>query len=257
MDSTKGIKRGVKTTHTVFEIVELINELDGATLAELSNNMDFAKSTLHDHLRTLEEKEYVVQRDGEYLLGLKFLNHGMFAKKERAVTQPGQEIINQLADKTSEAVWIIVEEHGSAVYLCNANGNNSIRTHAEVGRRSRLHHLAAGKQILAHLPEERVDEIIQRHGLPKLTENTITDPDELKVELEKVRDQQVSYNDQETVNGIRAIAAPVLNGGEFVCAICVSGPANRLTFDRCENDIKPKLLEATNELELRLQYPDS
>lgn len=257
MESTNAAKRGVKTTHTVFDIIEAVHELDGATLAELAGELDFAKSTIHDHLATLQEKEYIVERDGEYLLSLKFLQHGMFAKNKQAVAMPGQPVIEELAEKTTEAVWIIVEENERAVYLCNASGENAIRTHADIGRRSHLHHLAAGKQILAHKSEERVDAIIDRYGLPQITENTITDLKELKAELAEVREHQVAYNDRETVDGIRAIAAPVKNGDELACAICVSGPANRLTMERCENEIKPQLLEATNELELRLQYPES
>lgn len=249
--------RGVKTTHTVFEIIEMIHDLDGASLAELDRNLDLAKSTIHDHLASLEECGYVIRDDGEFVLSLKFLHHGIFAKNKRGISQYGQTVIDELAEKTGEAVWIIVEENNMAVYLCNANGENAVRTHAEIGRRSNLHHLAAGKQILAFKDEEEVDQLFEAHGLSKLTPHTITDPDELKAELDEVREQQIAYNDRETVNGVRAVAAPVLDGDDLICAVCVSGPANRMTSERCEDEIKPLLLEATNELELRLQYPEA
>jgi len=249
-------ERGVKTTYTVVDIIETIHSLEGASLAELDSHLNYAKSTIHDHLKTLEATGYVVFEHGEYVLSLKFLHHGVFARNNKAVSQNGQIVIEELADRTGEAVWIIVEENEEAVYLYNANGSNAVRTHAEVGRRSNLHHLAAGKQILAYMDPERVDEIIDRTGLDPVTPNTITDRGQLKTELATIRENQVSYNDQETVNGVRAIAAPVLNGTELVCAICVSGPANRMTLERCEATVKPALLEATNELELRIQYPE-
>jgi DNA-binding IclR family transcriptional regulator len=61
--------------------------------------------------------------------------------------------------------------------------------------------------------------------------------------------------DKETVAGLRAIAAPVLGEETIYGAVSVSGPANRLTIERCHDEIEPLLLEATNELELKLQYP--
>jgi DNA-binding IclR family transcriptional regulator len=258
MPTAHAAGNGIKTTRTVFGIVEAIHDLDGASIAELSRHLDLAKSTIHDHLVTLQDEGYVLKDDdGEYILSLKFLYHGSFAKNKIGIVSFSKSVIEKLAEKTGEAVWIIVEENDKAVYLSNANGENAIRTHAEVGRRSGLHHLAAGKQILAYKEKAEVDRIIEEQGLAEITPNTITNPSELKAELDDVREQQVSYNDRETVNGVRAIAAPVLDSDEFVCAVCVSGPANRMTFDRCENEIKPLLLGVTNELELRLQYPES
>ena len=178
--------RRVKTADTVFEIIETLQEMDGASLAELADELDFAKSTLHDHLSTLVAKEYVVKSDDEYSLSLKFLNHGVFVRDNTDIWHAGRPIIEKLADHTGEIAWLIVEEHGRAVYLDKARGERGIQTHAEVGRRGYLHSLASGKLLLAYMPDERVDEIIDRHGLPELTSATITDRDELENELERI-----------------------------------------------------------------------
>ncbi|WP_339106188.1 IclR family transcriptional regulator [Haloterrigena salinisoli] len=247
--------RRVKTTDTLFEIIATLQSMDGASLAELANELEFAKSTIHSHLATLESNEYVVRNDNVYELSLKFLEHGMFVKNNRPIARVGNPILEDLADETGEVAWLIVEEHGKAVYLDKAMGEKAVQTHARVGGRAQLHHLATGKLILAYLPDERVEEIIARHGLPELTPNTITDPDELKAELEQIRADGIAINDKETVNGLRAIAAPVLGDDTIYGGISISGPANRLTIDRCHNEIEPLLLEATNELELKLQYP--
>ena len=247
--------RHVKTTGTVFQIVETIQELGGASLADLSRELDLAKSTIHDHLSTLESEEYVLQEGQEYTLGLKFLHHGMFAKNQLDVSHVGQPVIEDLAEKTQAGTWIVVEENGRAVPLNKAMGEKGLTTHITVGSRSHLNHLASGKLIMAYLPDEQFEAIIDRHGLPKKTSNTITDVDELRKELDEIREQGVAINDREAAKGVRSIAAPILNEGEFVGAVCVSGPANRMTKERCYEDIKPLLLEATNEIELKLQYP--
>lgn len=250
-----GPNRPVKAIDTVFEILSVLQENNGSSLAELSEELEFAKSTIHSHLLTLENNEYVVKKDGGYYIGLKFLEHGMLAKNEYKIGKIGRESIENLADETGEVAWIIIEEHGKAVYLEKAMGEKAVQTHARVGGRTHLHHLASGKMILAHFPETRVDEIVDRHGLPKRTPNTITDRRELKEKLATLREKKFAFNDKETVLGLRAISAPVLVKGEVKGAISVSGPANRLTRERCINKIKPSLFESTNEIELKLQYP--
>lgn len=247
--------RRVKSTDTLFEIIATLQSMDGATLAELTVELEFAKSTIHSHLVTLEYNEYVVRTDDEYELGLKFFEHGMFVKNTYDIAGVGEPVLETLADETGEVAWLIVEEHGKAVYLDKAMGEKAVQTHASVGGRAQLHHLATGKLILAHLPDERVDEIVDRYGLPELTPHTITDRDELDAELERIRADGIAINDKETVDGLRAIAAPVLGEERIHGAISVSGPANRLTIERCRDEIEPLLLEATNELELKLQYP--
>lgn len=249
--------RRVKTSDTVFDIIDKIQELDGASLAELSQELSFAKSTIHDHLSTLESKEYVVRDGEEYTLSLKFLKHGMFAKSELDIARVGQPVIEELAEKTGEGVWIVVEEYGKAVPLTKAMGEKGITTHATVGSREHLNHLASGKLILSYMSDERFEEVIDEHGLPEKTQYTITDPEELQEEMQEIREKGIAVNDREAANGVRAIAAPVLKGDEIVGAVCVSGPANRMTDERCYEEVKPLLLEATNEIELKLKYPDN
>jgi len=79
--------------------------------------------------------------------------------------------------------------------------------------------VGVGKAILAQLSRDRVMEIVERHGLLKRTEQTITDPDELCAELEEIRDAGVAFDDEEYGNGLRCVAAPVM-GPKRTCARC-------------------------------------
>jgi len=176
----------IKTTSTVFDIIESIQYLGGATTSELVETLGMAKSTVHSHLITLEEEGYLVKDDGEYDLGLKFLDHGIYAQTNRYIAHAARPSLEEIAFETGEVSYLVVEEHGRGVNLIREKGEHSVTTIDRVGLRTYLHIHAAGKAILAHLPDERVEAIIEQHGLSAVTEETITDIDALFEELERI-----------------------------------------------------------------------
>lgn len=246
--------RAIKTADTIFAIVQELQRRDGAGVTELANELGLAKSTVYDHLATLEQAEYVVKEGGTYRLGLRFLDHGTYVKNQFGMDDIVRPVIEQLAEEVNEAVWFVVEEHGRAVFLHSAFGERAVQTHARIGRRSYLHHLSAGKAILAMLPEERVEEILYRHGLPELTPETITNLDTLSEELETIRESGIAYEQDETVTGVSSVAAPVLFEEEVVGAIMVVGPSSRINGERLRESLPELIQGATNEVELKLTY---
>lgn len=68
--------RMVKTADTIFGIIEILRELDGATVTEVANYMNIAASTAHTHLSTLQQKGYVMKNDNIFKLSFKFLDYG-------------------------------------------------------------------------------------------------------------------------------------------------------------------------------------
>jgi len=243
--------RRVQSAAKTFAIVETVFETGGATVTEIATELDIAKSTVHAHLATLKHWEFVVKRDDKYYVSLKFLEYGIGAKMEVGLASDARRTLEEVAKQTGEAVGLFVEEHGRLVYLDGADGERSVATHGDVGTRSFLHDSAAGKAILAFLPEERVHEIIDQHGLPAQTEKTITDPDALFEVLEEVREQGIAFNEAETMQGLRAVASPILLDGTVVGALGVAGPQNRLVGETYREEIPSVLKGATNEIELR------
>lgn len=160
-----------------------------------------------------------------------------------------------MAAQTEENTRCVVEENGLGAFIAGATGKHSVSTDARVGTQTNLHCISGGKAILGHLPERRVRAIVDRHGLPKRTENTITDVEQLLDELETIRDNGFVLNRGESIAGIHAVGAPVLDRDNGVVgAISVSGAANRMTKERCKEDIGNQLLAAANEVELDLTY---
>lgn len=250
---TKG--RRVQSDETLFDVVELLEERDGAGVTEIADGLGIAKSTVHAHLTTLVERGYVVNEGGQYRLGLQFLRHGVHAQNANALYRVAKEKVTHLAQETDERAWCQVEENGMCYYLCGAEGKHPVHPPVRIGGCVHLHTIAAGKAILAYLPEERVREIIGRHGLPEKTEQTITDEAELFAELDRIRERGYAFNEEESLRGLHAVGAPIRNADDEVKgALSISGPANRLKGEKLRTDVPELLLGATNELEINLTY---
>lgn len=245
----------VKSAATLLSIMEGIQDLNGVRVTELADHLDVSKSTVHRHLSTLEANEYVVQEGDTYHLGLRFLGLGEYVRERNPVYTMARSIVDQLAEETEERALFMAEEHGRAIYLYRGLGAHAVRTNSKIGTRRYLHTIAGGKAMLAHLPDERVDAIIDRWGLSPETATTITDREELTTELERVRERGVAFNREECIDGLQAVGAPVLGpDGTVVGALSVSGPMHRMKGEWLEEEIPDLLLGSANELELNLKY---
>lgn len=240
--------RTVKSARTAFEIIEYIHNQGGADLTELTKELDLAKSTVHGYLATLESLEYLVSDGGRYYLSLKFLYHGTAARNSVPISGQADETLAALANETSLVAWLVVEEHGRAVYLDCAVGDEAMQTYGRISKRTDLHAPAAGKAILAHLPDETVDAIVENYGLPARTEYTMTSEEELDEELTSIRQQGYATSKHEVALGVQSVAAPVHHMGRVLGAISVSGTSNLVDDEYFEEDLPDLLTTAADDL---------
>ncbi len=245
----------MKSDETLFAVVETLKELDGAGATAVADRLGIAKSTAHRHLTALERNEYVVKRGEEYRLGLRFLDLGGYvctADEQYRMIRPK---VRELAEETDELAQFIVEEHGRGVFVFRESGDKAVTTEARIGKRVPLHHTSAGKAILAHLPDERVDEILDARGLPSRTENTITDREELHADLDRIRERGYAFDMDEHIKGLWAMGAPIESpGGGVLGGLSVAGPTHRMKDDEFQDEVHGLLLGLVNELELNLTY---
>jgi DNA-binding IclR family transcriptional regulator len=242
----------VQTTARVFNIITVLQSMNGATLDEVAAEMPLSKSSVYNHLMTLKQQGYIVKEDDTYDLGIKFLDHGTYAKERRAITKVSKPVMENLADETGELVWLSVEERGQKRFVNKMEGSQAIPTKSHCGSSSPLHSTASGKSILAFLPKSYVDEILDCYGMPKLTDETITDRDELYNELETIRERGYSFCSSETMPGLRAVAAPIVHEDEVEGAISISGPRSRFQGEYFRKELPELVVDATNEIELKL-----
>jgi len=249
------VENKVKSVGKAFEIVRTIQDLDGATLTELTREMGIPQSTAHNYLTSLESAEYIVSDDGTYHVGIRFLEHGAYARNRMRIYETARPEVDKLATETGELANLLVEEHGRGSYLHRARGEDAVQVEAHVGTRVSLHSTALGKAILANLPDDRRDEILDRHGLPAQTPQTVTDRAELLDQLAEIRERGYAYDDEERLSGLRCVAAAVQSNSDRVLgAVSVAGPTNRLRGDRYHEELPRQLLEAVNVIELNVTH---
>jgi DNA-binding IclR family transcriptional regulator len=245
----------IKSVDRGLRILECLKTNNGATIDELTATFDISESSIHRHLTTLESHGYVVREGGSYYLGLGFVEMARYAKERKHEYEIAERITDTLASQTGDRATYVTEENGIGIVIASETGEHGILADIEPGQRIPLNASAVGKAILANLPLSRVQSILDRHGLPELTENTITNRETLLSELEQVRQRGYSINRSERIEGIHAVGVAVEDdAGKTIGAFSVSGPTRRMTDDRISEEIAEVLLNAAQEFELRSRY---
>jgi len=238
-----------------FAIIDELHENDGASLSKLVDSLDIPKSTIYRHLGTLRKHGYVHMEDNEYHVGFRFLELGQYTRNRKDAYRLAEDPVKTLAEETGERAQFVVEEQDRGIYLYIETGEHAVRTGFSVGHEVPLHSTAAGKVILSYLPEDRVSEILTKHELPALTEETITDPKELQSQFDEIRERGYAFNREENIRGLRAVAGPVTDeNDEIIGVLSVSGPSHRMKGEWFKSELPDLVLGTANELELRVAY---
>lgn len=194
--------RRVKSVEATFELIDRLQALGNATPARLTEELDLSKSSVHNYLKTLEIAGYVVNDDGRYRLGLRFLTHGTAAKNMAGVERPILQTLRSSAAELSQSTWWVAEELGQGYFLEYADDDEP-PVYGSVGKRLYLHTHAMGKAMLAISSDEYVEWVADFHGLPDQTCRTTTVLEDLSAELEAGRKRGFAATDGEAVLGNR------------------------------------------------------
>lgn len=248
--------RTLKTVSKSIEILDVLMKIDSAGVTELAPHLDISKSTMYTYLKTLEQNEFVTKNGDEYQLSYNFLVLGEYVRNRSPLYQRGKDEIDELAVETGQYAHLVVEENGRGLNLYKAKGEKAVGDDyqaAKFQQRDYLHITASGKAILAHLPHDRVEEIIDRHGLPARTDQTITERDNLFNELSEIREQGFAYNDGEEIEGFRAVGAPIKHrNGEILGSLSVSGPKSVFKDQIFYEDITELVTRTANIIEVNI-----
>jgi len=256
-----GDGRTIKSVDVVCKLITELRDTDEVSVTELADVVDRSPGTVSTYLTTLKGHGFVVKSDDGYTLGPEFLTFGEYVRHNFPLYQAAKDEIDELVEVTGECAHLIIEHRGRIYTLYENFGTNAVGVEYHNRKRetplNHIHCTAAGKSILAHLPERRAERILRERGLTRNTDQTITEFDRLLDELETVRNRGYSFADEEQLHGLRAVGAPVLTQtGTVVGAITVSGPTSRLRGDWFESELPERVMQAANIAELNLEAQD-
>jgi len=242
----------LKSVRACLEIVETITESNGYGVSELAEKMDMPKSTVFEYLRTLKEEGYLLNEGGKYKCSTRFLSLGDRIRSTVEVYNVAQPELASLSSQTEAHASLVREENGFGVVLCIENTDHRMEPIVHLGQPTRLHANASGKAILAYLPEERAEEILDRRELIALTDNTITDRGTLRDELEAVQERGYAIDIGEGMEGVGGIAVPIMDRTTDtpIAGIALYGPASGNEIDVPEEDFLDDLQRTKNTIEV-------
>lgn len=225
----------IQSLDRALSILETLAGDDGATLTELAERAGQATTTTYRVLSTFQghgivdfDKEGQIWKvgPGAFRIGSVFLNRTSIL----AATRP---IMQRLMRETGETANLGVECDDKVMFISQMETPQTIRAFFPPGTLSAMHGSGIGKVLLAYSAPERAKAILQRQGMARFTDHTITDVTKMMEQLQQIREQGFGVDDEEATLGMRCVAAPVINAyGEPVAGLSVSGPAFRMTRAR-------------------------
>lgn len=246
---------GVRSLARAFDLLEHLADAGGAlTLSELADVSGLPAPTIYRLMRTLVNQGYVRQEPSRrYALGPRLIRLGDTAS--RMLGSWARPWLSQLVDEIGETANLALLDGDRIVYVAQVPSRHSMRMFTEVGRSFPPHCTGVGKALLAQLPPDVVAGIVARTGMPAHTPRTITDPDELAVQLAGIRERGYAVDDGEQELGVRCVAVPVPDSATPT-GLSVSGPEARLT-DTTVSRVVPIMRAIAKNLAHSLTEPPS
>ncbi|MPZ83600.1 MAG: helix-turn-helix domain-containing protein [Actinophytocola sp.] len=201
-------------------------------LATLCRRTGISKTTAHRLLRELSTWDAVEQVGRGWRLGMTMFELGQLAPRQRGLREAAAPFLADLFQATGQTVHLAVPDGTEVVYVQKIDGRGGPEVASRIGGRMPAYCTGVGKAMLAHLPAERLAEVLAA-GLVRRTPRTVVAPRLLTREIAAVRDRGYAEEHEESTVGIACVAAPVLDArGMAVAAVSITGWANRLDTAR-------------------------
>lgn len=201
------------------------------SLAEIARELSLAKSVAYNLMFTLTRRGFAHQdaKSRRYSLGLQLVSLGNHATQRLDLRRVARTHMQLLATETSESAYLMVPGRNMCVLLDRIDPPNPLKVTMEVGQEGYLHAGSSNKAILAFLPDEEINRIIEEVGLPSLAHLTPTTPDALWEQIRAIRAQGWAYTEEESFEGIAGLAAPIFDWqGKVVGSVGIAGLIQRL-----------------------------
>jgi IclR family pca regulon transcriptional regulator len=225
-------------------------ERPALTVSELAEETGLTRAAVRRFVLTLGEMGYVYAKHNRFELSPRILELGyayLSALSFPEIALPHLEAVVASTGEASEAALLDGDE---VVYVLRVPGPSMMTIAVNIGARAPAYATSLGRVLLAHLPSDELEDFLRRADLAPVLPRTIADPDDLRAELKRVREQGYAVVDQELELGLAAIAVPVRDRlGRVRAAINLSTHTGRRSAEELAR-LVPQLQAAAAEVEV-------
>lgn len=212
-------------------VLDLLGESDSPlALADICQLMKVHKSTAHRSLMVLERSALIERtHDNRFRLGMKLYELGNRAVEQIDLRARIRPHFRRLAAQLGETVHLGVLQKTQVIYLEKIEPNRRICMTSKTGSTNPAYCTSMGKAMLAHLPEDVLEQAVSKMRFTRYTPKTIGSREELLKSLERVRRRGYAIDDEEIETGVRCVGAPVFDDNHYpIAAVSISGPSSRI-----------------------------
>lgn len=250
-------QNSVQSISRALALLELLsNSGRGASLAALCSASGLQKSTVHRLLASLKENGYVMQEgSGIYRLTFKVCQLSRRVIDGVSIVMVADPFLKALCEVSQETIHLAQREGPFTVYVHREeNHGNTLRVSSTVGNRRPLHVSAAGKCILARLPDAEITDYWAHADKTRITETTIDSLDALMEQIALIRRRSYAIDEGENTVGVRCMSVAVVDHtGQFGTAISIAGARDRMTDDKMAS-LLPHLLKTRQDIMTAMGY---
>jgi IclR family pca regulon transcriptional regulator len=229
-------------------------------VVDIAQELGMSRSTTHRYVITLAALGYLEQGPGrKYRLGLRVTNLGLSAMSGTDLREHAHDDLEDLCQRTGFTTSLAVLDGSEILLLERLRGTRRALHHADpgiaAGSRVPAYCTAAGKLLLANLPDSVQRELLAELTIERHGPNTVKSKGALRRELTQVREEGLAVDDQEYVDGLYAIAAPLrTDSGDVVAAIGLTAHSRTIALADLIDALGPHLISAADRISARLGY---
>ncbi len=252
-------KRRNRTIRVVAAILKSFSrETPSLSISELSRKLGLAKSVVYETLSTLVEEGLVakVGNPPRYVPAGEIFRIAHVMPHNQVLEQVAMPEMEKLHDLTGETVLLAGWIEKEVRCLAKIEGKLPVRLAVYPGDKFPLHAGSVGKLMLAFLPEEERERLLETISLTRFTKRTITDLHTLRKELQKIRKAGYVYSVGERVDDVASIGAPIRDSsGRVVAGIVIGGLITHFTAEKLDEWV-PALIRATKSISSKLGFSE-
>lgn len=248
----------VQSLERAFNLLDILSEYpEGIQITRLAEKVNLSKSTVHRLLATLINMNYVLKdpETEKYKLSYRIIYLSRNLINNIDIIPVAKPFLEALSENINETIHLCIEDMGEVMYVDKIESNQTIRMFSRIGSRAPMYCTGVGKVLLSGMDPTTYQNTVDKIEFVSKTPRTISSKELLNEEIELIKKQGYGLDDVENEEGIRCIAAPIIDSqGKIIASFSISGPTTRMTMERVNNELVAKVKETSMKISRQLGY---